>query len=92
MWKIYQITAPQNQENNLDPHESNVLFLGTHGKQASDGQVDLRNLSELKEPPEDPYDKGILTYINNLTTYVLDLTSNFLGFTRDAEASDPVLD
>ena len=41
---FFQITAPKNQEDNPDPHEANVLFLVTPGKQESAGQAALRNL------------------------------------------------
>ena len=47
-----QITAPQNQEDILDPHELKVLLLGTLGKQDSEGQYNLKNLPELEETPE----------------------------------------
>ena len=56
---FFQISAPQKQENNLGPHEPKFHFLVIPGKQESAGQADLRNLSELKEPPEDPDDQGL---------------------------------
>ena len=37
MRTFFQITAPQNQEENFDPHEPKVLFLGTPVKQDSSG-------------------------------------------------------
>ena len=51
----------------------------------------LSNLSELEEPQEAPDDQGVLNYTKNLSTYVSDIASTFLGFARDAEASDLVL-
>ena len=45
----------------------------------------------MEEPPQAPYDQGLLTNIKNLATYVLDPAANFLGFTRDAEVSALVL-
>ena len=39
-----QTTSPQNQEENPDPHEPKVLFLGTSGKKESAGQSNIRNL------------------------------------------------
>ena len=86
MRTLLQITDPQNQEENPDPHEPNVLLLGTPGKQESAWQAALRNLSDLEEPPEALDNQGMLTYIKKLATYVSDLASNFLGFVRDAEA------
>ena len=87
MRTFFQITAPKNQEEHSDPHEPKILFLGIPGKQESAGQVDLRNLSELEEPPEAPYDQGVLTYIKKLATYVSYLAATFLGFARYAEVS-----
>ena len=45
----------------------------------------------MEEPPEDPDNQGMLTYTNNLSNYMSDLASKFLGFSRDAEASALVL-
>ena len=89
--RIFQINAPDNQENNLDADEPKVLFGGTMGKQVSTGQANLRNVSESEEPPEDLDDPGVLTYIKRLTTYLLDLADTLLGFTRDPKASALVL-
>ena len=52
---------PQNQENNLDPHEPKVLLFGTLRKQESTGQAALRNISELEKTPEAIYDQRVLT-------------------------------
>ena len=91
IWKsgmriFFQINAPQNQEENPDPHEPNILLLGTPGKQEYAGQTTLRNQLELEEPPEAPYDQGMLTYTKKLATYVYELAVTLLGFARDAEA------
>ena len=91
MRTLFQIIAPQNQEENPDPHEPKVLLLGTSRKQESSGKSDLRNLSDLEEPPEAPNNQGMLTHIKKLATYVSDLAANFLGFACDAEASVLVL-
>ena len=91
MRNFFHITATQNQEKNLDPHESKVHFLGKPGKQESAEQAALRNLSELEEPQKAPYDQGVLTYIKKLNTYVLDIADTLLGFACDAEASALVL-
>ena len=88
MRTFFQITAPQNQEENLVPHKSKVLFLGTTGKQDSAGKSTLRDLLELEEPPEAPDNQWMLTYINKIATYVSHLEATFLGFKRDAEAFD----
>ena len=45
----------------------------------------------MEEPPEAPENQGVLIYTRKLATYVLDLAATFLGFARDAEASDLVL-
>ena len=65
MRTFFQITAPQNQEENLGPHKSKVLFLGTTGKQDSAGQAALSNLSDLEEPSEAPDNQEVLTYIKS---------------------------
>ena len=44
MGTVYQTTETKNQEENLDPHESKVLFLGTLVKQDSAGQDAIMNL------------------------------------------------
>ena len=90
MWTFFQINAPQNKEENLDPHNPKVIFLGTPGKQDYADQAALKKLSDLEGPTEDPDNQGVLTYIKKLATYVSDLEANLLGFTRDAEASDLV--
>ena len=51
MRTFLQINSPQNQEENPDPHEPKVLFFCVSGKQESEGQSYLWNLSELEEPP-----------------------------------------
>ena len=45
----------------------------------------------MEDTPKALDDKGVLTYIKNLATYVSDLVATFLGFSRDAEASALVL-
>ena len=45
----------------------------------------------MEDTPKALDDKGVLTYIKNLATYVSDLVATFLGFSRDVEASDLVL-
>ena len=65
MWTFPQITGPQNQENSSDPHEPEVIFLGTTGKQDSAGQAALSNLSDLEEPSEAPDNQEVLTYIKS---------------------------
>ena len=65
--------------------------MGTPGKQESAGQSMLRNLLELEEPPEAPYDQGLLTYIKKLAAYVSDIAATLLGFVQDAEVSAEVL-
>ena len=75
----------------MEPHEPKVLFLGTPVKQEYSRQAALRNISELVEPPEDPDDQVVLTYIKRLDTYMLDLGGAFLSFAGDAEASVLVL-
>ena len=91
MRTFYYITAPQNQQENSDPHETKVLFLGTTVKQESAGQANIMNQSDLEELPEYPDDQGMLIYIKKLATYVSDLVDTFLGFVRDAEVSALVL-
>ena len=54
MRAFFQITDPQNQEDNFDPHEPQVLFLVTPGKQDYLVQAAPRNLSDLEEPPKSP--------------------------------------
>ena len=90
MRNFFRITVPQNQEENLDSHESRVIFLVTPVKQESAGQAALRNLSELEETPEAQYYQGVLTYIKNLATYVSDFEATFLVYARGVEASDLV--
>ena len=65
--------------------------MGTLGKQELFWEAALRNLSELKESPESPYDQRMLTYIKILATYGLDLAATFLDFACDAEVSSLVL-
>ena len=79
MRTIFQITASQNQEDNPDPHEPKVLFLGTPVKKESAGQATISNLSYLEETPESP------------NTYVSDLSATFLGFVRDSNCRYPCL-
>ena len=91
MRNFFQITTPKNQEENPESHETKVLFLGTPGKQESERNATLRNISELEEPPEDPDNQGMMTYIKKLAIYVSDLAASFFGFARYAEASALVL-
>ena len=88
---LFQITSPQNQEENPDPHKPKVLFLSTPGKQESSGQDTTRNLKQLKKSPESPDNQGMLTHIKKLVTYVSNISANFLGFVCDEEVSDLVL-
>lgn len=59
---------PQNQEKYLYPHEPKVLLLGTLGKEESESQVSLRNLSELEAPLKYTDDQGMLTYTKKVST------------------------
>ena len=51
---LLQITSPQNQEENPDPHKPKVLLLGAPGNHESTGKDVLRNISEFEEPPQAP--------------------------------------
>ena len=44
----------------------------------------------MEDTPKALDDKGVLTYIKNLATYVSDFVATFLVFARDVEASDLV--
>ena len=87
MRAFFQITDPQNQEDNFDPHEPQVLFLVTPGKQDYLVQAAPRNLSDLEKPPKSPENEWVLTYIKTLATYMSDRVATSLVFTRGAEAS-----
>ena len=80
MRTFFQITSLQNQEENLDPHELKVLFLGTPVKQDSVGQADIRDLSELEEPPESTDNQGVLTYTKKISYLRAGSFCHFLGF------------
>ena len=88
---FFQITAPQNQQKNLDPPEPNTLFLGTPRKQDYTGQAYLRNLSYLEEPLEASEGQGVLNYTKKLATHVTDHALTLLGFAYDTEAPYLVL-
>ena len=45
----------------------------------------------MEEPPEAPYDQGVLNYIKILATYMSYIAATLLGFARVAEASALVL-
>ena len=45
----------------------------------------------MEEPPEAPYNQGVIIYVKKIATYVSDLAANLLGFARDREAPAELL-
>ena len=69
MLNFFQITAPQNQEENLDSNEPKVLLLGTPGKQESDRKAALKKYTIVRGTHRSPRQQRDI-YLHQKSSYL----------------------